>query len=319
MFKLIRHLIIPIVCCCLFAAAQAQTTASITGQVKSAAGQPLSDAAVTVQGTNAGAYTKNDGRFRISGLKPGKYTLIISMMGFTHQEQPIQLGNTELQLNIVLAEETQTRDGVTVTAKGQSRQLKESGFAVNAIDTRRFANSSADMNTILNRTTGVKVRESGGVGSDFHFSINGLSGRAIRYFIDGIPMEVMGSSMTLNNIPVNLAERVEIYKGVLPVSLGADALGGAVNLVTNQNVKNYLDASYSFGSFNTHRAAVTGQITGKKTGIVGRVSAFLNYSDNDYKMKAMEIYNDQKGSSNCGMSAASTTNTVLPCCRAKLA
>ncbi|WP_298707876.1 TonB-dependent receptor [Chitinophaga sp.] len=295
MFKLIRLFIIPLVCSFLTTAAVAQSTSAVSGQVKSATGQPLSDAAVTIQGTNAGAYTKNDGRFRIGSLRPGKYTLIVSMLGYTRQEQSIQLGNTELKIDIVLAEETQTRDGVTVIAKGQSRQLKESGFAVNAIDTRRFANSSADMNTILNRTTGVKVRESGGVGSDFHFSINGLSGRAVRYFIDGIPMEVMGSSMTLNNVPVNLAERVEIYKGVLPVSLGADALGGAVNLVTNQNIKNYLDASYSFGSFNTHRAAVTGQVTGKKTGIVGRVSAFLNYSDNDYKMKAMEIYNDQKG------------------------
>ncbi|WP_423737352.1 TonB-dependent receptor domain-containing protein [Chitinophaga caseinilytica] len=293
MFKLIRLFIIPIVCSCLALTARAQSTAAVTGQVKSPSGQPLSDAAVTIQGTHAGAYTKNDGRFRIPGLKPGTYTLIVNMLGFTRQELAIQLGNSDLQLDITLTEATQTREGVTVTGKGQSRQLKESGFAVNAIDTRRFANSSADMNTILNRTTGVKIRESGGTGSDFQFSINGLSGRAVRYFIDGIPLEVMGSAMTLNNIPVNLAERVEIYKGVLPVSLGADALGGAVNLVTNQNIKNYLDASYSFGSFNTHRAAVTGQVTGK-TGIVGRVSAFLNYSDNDYKMKAIELFNDEK-------------------------
>lgn len=294
MFKHIRLLIIPIVFCCITSAVLGQSTSAITGQVRSAAGQPLTDAAVTIQGTNTGAYTKKDGRFRIGGIKAGKYTLVVSMLGFYRHEQAVELGSTELTVEIVLNEETQTREGVTVTAKGQSRQLKESGFAVNAIDTRRFANSSSDINTILNRTTGVKVRESGGVGSDFHFSINGLSGKAIRYFIDGIPMEVMGSSMTLNNIPVNLAERVEIYKGVLPVSLGADALGGAVNLVTNQNIKNYLDASYSFGSFNTHRAAVTGQVTGK-SGIVGRVSAFLNYSDNDYKMKAMELYNEDKG------------------------
>ncbi|SEW43312.1 TonB-dependent receptor domain-containing protein [Chitinophaga arvensicola] len=185
--------------------------------------------------------------------------------------------------------------GATVTSKTHTRELKESGFAVNAIETKVYANTTADMNTVLNRTTGVKVREQGGVGSDFNFSINGLSGKAIRFFIDGIPMEVMGSSMTLNNIPVNLAERIEVYKGVLPVSLGADALGGAVNLVTNQQVKNYLDASYSFGSFNTHRAAITGQATHQKTGIITRLSAFYNYSDNNYKMKGIEIWDEKAG------------------------
>ena len=47
-----------------------------------------------------------------------------------------------------------------------------------------------------------------------------------------------------------MAERVEVYKGVLPVNLGADALGGAVNIVSRRDA-NYLDATYSFGSFNT--------------------------------------------------------------------
>lgn len=41
-----------------------------------------------------------------------------------------------------------------------------------------------------------------------------------------------------------MAERVEVYKGVLPVNLGADALGGAVNIVSRRDA-NYLDATYS--------------------------------------------------------------------------
>ena len=65
----------------------------------------------------------------------------------------------------------------------------------------------------------------------------------------------MGSAMALNNIPVNLADRLEVYKGVVPVQLGADAMGGAVNVVTNQKANNYLDLSHSYGSFNTNRSA----------------------------------------------------------------
>ncbi|QJB37284.1 TonB-dependent receptor [Chitinophaga oryzae] len=294
MRHLSNHFVFTVFFMLMAISANAQQTGAITGSVLSAAGQPLSDVAVTLKGTNKGAYTKKDGSYLVDQVPAGSYTIVASLLGYTRQEQAVTVtaGKT-ITFRFTLAEESLSREGVTVTGKSQSRQLKESGYAVNAIDTKRFANTTSDINSVLNRTTGVKVREQGGMGSEFNFSINGLSGRAVRFFIDGIPMEVMGSSMTLNNIPVNLAERVEIYKGVLPVSLGADALGGAVNLVTNQNIKNYLDASYSFGSFNTHRAAVTGQVTGK-SGIVARVSAFLNYSDNNYIMKAMELWDEDK-------------------------
>ncbi|RYE16642.1 MAG: hypothetical protein EOP51_25420, partial [Sphingobacteriales bacterium] len=82
----------------------------------------------------------------------------------------------------------------------------------------------------------------------------------------------------LNNIPVNLAERIEVYKGVVPVELGADALGGAVNIITDQHTRKYLDASVSYGSFNTSRAALSGRYTDAKTGLVFDFNGFNNYS-----------------------------------------
>lgn len=60
-----------------------------------------------------------------------------------------------------------------------------------------------------------------------------------------------------------MAERIEVYKGVVPISLGGDALGGAVNIVTKQNMRKYIDASYSIGSFNTHKASFSGRFANK--------------------------------------------------------
>ena len=71
-----------------------------------------------------------------------------------------------------------------------------------------------------------------------------------------------------------MAERVEVYKGVLPVNLGADALGGAVNIVSRRDA-NYLDATYSFGSFNTHKVSVNGAYTHLKTGFTVRANASI--------------------------------------------
>ncbi|RZM06295.1 MAG: TonB-dependent receptor, partial [Pedobacter sp.] len=80
-----------------------------------------------------------------------------------------------------------------------------------------------------------------------------------------------------------VAERVEVYKGVVPMWLGSDALGGAINIVTGNRHRNYVDASYSYGSFNTHRSVLNAAATSEK-GLTVQLSAFQNYSDNDYKI-----------------------------------
>src|SRR5690606_12555387 len=122
-----------------------------------------------------------------------------------------------------------------------------------------------------------------GVGSSFNFSLNGFSGNHVRFFLDGVPIDHLGSSFQINNMPINFADRVEVYKGVVPIWLGSDALGGAVNIITSQNAQNYLDVSYSYGSFNTHRSAINAGMT-TKTGWTFQLSAFQNYSDNNYQV-----------------------------------
>lgn len=172
---------------------------------------------------------------------------------------------------------------VTVVGHSATQLVNRQSYNVTAIDARKLHNSTLDLSHALDRVSGIRVRETGGVGSSFNFSLNGFSGNQVRFFLDGIPMDNFGSSFQINNIPINFAERVEVYKGVVPVWLGSDALGGAVNIVTGNRFRNYVDVSYSFGSFNTHRSAVNAVYTSKK-GFTIQVNAFQNYSDNDYKV-----------------------------------
>ena len=107
----------------------------------------------------------------------------------------------------------------------------------------------------------------------------------------------MGSSFGLNNIPVSFAKRIEVYKGVVPVGFGTDALGGVINIVTEKQPRRWFaDASYSYGSFNTHKSYVHfGQAL--KNGFTYEVNAFQNYSDNDYRVDA-PVKNFDTGSFN---------------------
>jgi len=282
----IKFLLVAVGCILSFSSYSQQGHASVSGVIKDSDGQPVPGAVVVLKNTHQGTQTSADGAYKLDNLAPGNYILLISSIGYTGDSVALTLReNQQLVYNSALASDHGGLDVVTVTGKTEQEKIKESGFSVNSIDVTRLANTTADLNQVLNRTSGVRVREQGGVGSDFNFSINGLSGKQVRVFVDGIPLDVFGSAMSLNNVPVNLAERIDVYKGVVPVNLGADAMGGAVNMITNQKIKRYLDASYSYGSFNTHRAAFTGQYTHEKTGIVLRSSFFYNYSDNNYMMR----------------------------------
>jgi len=268
----------------------AQSLLSISGKITSEDGVPLPGVSILIKGTSKGTVSNIDGSFSLTVDEAASYILSVSSVGYLSQSRTLVLkAGKDVNVNFALKSDSQNIDEVTVHGKTEVQQVRETGFNVNAIEVKRFANSNRDLNQVLNATSGIRIRESGGMGSDFNFSMNGLSGRQVKFFIDGIPMENFGGAMSLNNIPVNLAERIEVYKGVVPVELGADALGGAVNIVTAQNTRKYLDASYSYGSFNTHRASLNGSHSDDRTGFVINASGFYNYSDNNYLMKGVEI------------------------------
>ncbi|MCD7930525.1 MAG: TonB-dependent receptor plug domain-containing protein [Tannerellaceae bacterium] len=99
------------------------------------------------------------------------------------------------------------------------------------IDAKKLEFQSIQTTELLDRTAGVRIRQSGGMGSDVQYNINGLTGNSIRIFIDGIPVRNYGSSFSLSSIPPAMIERIEVYKGVVPAHLSEDALGGAINVI----------------------------------------------------------------------------------------
>lgn len=191
-------------------------------------------------------------------------------------------GQAEAQKNEV--HDSLSLHEVSIVGKSKARKMHEQAYAVSVVDLATKYQTASPLNKVLNTVTSVNIREDGGLGSNYSFSMNGFSGNQVKFFLDGIPMDNFGSSFNLATISANMADRIEVYKGVLPVSLASDALGGAVNIVSRTNV-NYLDATYSVGSFNTHRAAVNGVYT-SKSGFTLRANAFANYSDNDYEVWA---------------------------------
>lgn len=277
---------------CIRSAAQVPQ-AFLTGKVTDEKGDPLGFATIHSDRTPDGVFSAADGTYKLH-LRPGQHQVICTMVGYTRVIRTIHIGagqTLEMDFNLK-PDDKSNLDEVVVKAPSAIQQVRESAFNVVALDAKSQYNSTMDLGHLLGKASGVKIRESGGVGSDMNISINGFTGRNIKIFMDGVPMQGNSSSFQLNNIPVSLAERIEVYKGVVPVEFGSDALGGVINIVTNRTTNTFLDASYSYGSFNTHRTnVIVGHTTPK--GFSFQLNAYQNYSDNDYKIKSRLITNGQ--------------------------
>lgn len=273
-----------------FSEGLAQQLVTLSGKITLADGLPVAQATLAVEGTSYGTYSDDNGNYSL-GLPQGTYTVVASFIGYESQKKSVSLTGKKT-VDFVLREESVALNDVEVYGKSKSQQLREGTFAVSALDVKPVVNSLSNLNELVNRASGIKVRQEGGVGSDYDLSINGMSGNSVRYFIDGVPLETKGSEVSLANLPVNIIDHIEMYKGVVPAYLGADALGGAINIVTKKEKKNYLDMSYGIGSFYTHKADLNAQFVFPKSGIIVRPTVGVNYSKNDYMMKGVEVWDE---------------------------
>lgn len=268
----------------------------VSGRILSTEKETVDFATVYLKGTSYGGTTNHEGLYHLKA-PAGNYTLIVSAVGYRTVEMPVKLAaGGRVKQNLTITPETQLLDEVTIVSTGVSR-IKRSAFNAVAVDTKELQNTTKNLSDALTKAPGMKLREAGGVGSDMQLMLDGFSGKHVKVFIDGVPQEGVGSSFGLNNIPVSFADRIEVYKGVVPVGFGTDAIGGVINIVTGKKPRRwFLDASYSYGSFNTHKSYVNlGQTF--KNGFTYEINAFQNYSDNDYHVDA-PVKNFETGSFN---------------------
>lgn len=262
------------------ASSEESTYGTIYGNVASADGDAIDYASVYLKGTPSSCITDERGAYRLQ-VPPGKYTVVFSSVGFEKQEHLTEIvPGQESRLNVKLASVSRLAE-VTVVGNPVNK-IKNSAYNAVTISTQDLSNTTKTLGDALQKAPGLKIRENGGVGSDMAVTMDGFSGKHIKVFIDGAPQEGVGSSFGLNNIPVNFAERIEVYRGVVPVGFGTDAIGGIINIVTPKRLRKwFVDASYSYGSFNTHKSYINfGQTL--RNGFKYEVNAFQNYSDNDY-------------------------------------
>ncbi|KGK30929.1 TonB-dependent receptor domain-containing protein [Cellulophaga sp. E6(2014)] len=264
-------------------------TGELSGVIILEDNTPVINAHIKVIGTTHSAVTDFDGSYFIENLKYGTYNLLISTIEAHKKTISITIAQEKTSITTTVSRKTNELSEVVVNGQSKETKLETAGYAVNVVKTEEASIRNIQTNELLNTTVGVKIRQNGGLGSDVTYSLNGLSGSSIRIFINGIPSSTYGSSFNLNSIPPSMIKNIEVYKGVVPGHLADDALGGAINIVLHDKIKNHLNASVSYGSFNTLQTSVNGVYRFDKTGFTVKGSLFHNYSDNDYKVSGRSV------------------------------
>ena len=260
----------------------AQNTAELSGKITDKATQkPLIGADIYLKELKKGANADAQGNYYLKGIPEGNYTIIGSYLGYQSFSKKIYLKGQE-RLDIILKEQAEEISGVTVSGKSIAHQKKEESMPVTVIDMSNMRGTVSNVQDILAKTVGVTLRTSGGVGSSSRISVRGLEGKRIGFFIDELPMSEQTDYLDINDIPIDMIDRIEIYKGVVPARFGGSSLGGAINIVIREYPDKYADLSYGYESFNTHKAQGVFKRNLKARGLVFGIGGGYTTSDNNY-------------------------------------
>lgn len=256
----------------------------LNGVITDTTGEVLLGATIMLKDKNLGASSNEKGEYSLE-LPNGKHTIIFSYIGYQNESRSIIANGKPIKLNVKLTQTTEALNEVVIMAKSEEREKREQAMPVAVIDIKDVSGTVNNVNDLLAKTMGMTMRVSGGTGSATRMSVRGLEGNRIGYFIDGIPMNNNSDYVDLNDIPVDMIKRIEIYKGIVPAKFGGNTMGGAVNIVIKEYPPTHIDLSYSLASYNTHRASAILKKNNKEKGYEYGIGGIYTYADNDYRME----------------------------------
>ena len=236
-----------------------------------------------------GTTTNKKGVAKLNTPAHQKLVLRVSYVGYQTITDTITAN--EKCHTLKLRPESTELANVVVFGKTKAQVIRESPEAVSVINAKELQGRSVSLETILNKTIGLKVGQTGGLGSSSRIIVHGLEGNRIQILWDGIPMNTSDGAFSLDEIPIDIIERIEIYKSIIPARFGCDGLGGAVNIVTKEFSTDYLDASYELGSYQTHKGSVFSRKNFPKSGILLGAGGYYTSAKNDYSFRVPEREN----------------------------
>lgn len=228
------------------ASTYAQTVASVTGRVTDRQGAGVPGATVTLYARERPAesiqtVTDGTGAYRFERLAPGEYLVAAEASGFARSAaQHVRVesgGGPTLDISLEVAG---VREEVVVTASGTPQAVDEVSKAITVLDQREIdERDEFSIPEALRTVPGLRVRQLGGPGTLVSIRSRGLRNQDTAVLVDGQrlrdPASPQGdASALMGNLVVTDVSRVEVLRGSGSSLYGSNAIGGVINIVSNE-------------------------------------------------------------------------------------
>ena len=215
-----------------------RSTGTIHGIVTSkSTNEPVIGANVLLLGTVLGSATDTDGRFEIRFVPEGTYTLMVTAIGYKKEEQEISVRAEEtIELKYEMEETVLMLDGVAVTASRSQQSLDDIPMSLSLIPaTDIMRRNIVSVDQALRYVPGVNALERGQISIRGSSGFNMGMGSRVLVLLNGNPMMSTDNwDVNWYAVPISNIRQIEVLKGAGSALYGSSAMGGVVNIITEE-------------------------------------------------------------------------------------
>lgn len=234
MFSSVRRVSVVLVCLLVVGAHPAFAQGGLSGRVtRAGSGDPMDGAAVVVEELRRETRTGTDGTYRFEGLAPGEYHVSVRAEGYSSRRTEVTVAAAGATLDLEVDLDLHFAEVVSVSPnpRAQFESFQPTSVLSNEDLARQLQET---LGATLQNQPGVAMRSLGP--GPARPVIRGLDGDRVLVLQDGQRMGDLSSQSGDHGVPVNpaSAQRIEVVRGPATLLYGANAIGGLVNIVTDQ-------------------------------------------------------------------------------------
>ncbi|RKZ17457.1 hypothetical protein DRQ53_03465 [bacterium] len=125
-----------------------------------------------------------------------------------------------------------------------ARRLDRQTGVASVLEAEQWAGQGLDAAELLGRAAGLSVSSTGGLGATASVSLRGSSSGQVPVYLDGVLLNRPDAAgVNVGALNLQSLERIEIYRGAAPLTLGGASLGGAIHLHSGDGAGTVLGAA----------------------------------------------------------------------------
>ncbi len=238
----------------------------ITGMIKDEFGSPMFGVNIYLKDTYDGASSDLNGKFAFKTEESGQQTIVASFIGYKTYEALLEISQNKIDLTIVLQEEINKIDGVTISAGAFEASDKKKSVVLKTFDIVTTAGATADITGVMNTLPGTQT-----VGEEGRLFVRGGAGHEAKTFINGL-LVAEPYGLTPNNIPSRFRFSPFLFKGAFFSTGGYSAeYGQALSSVLQLNTYDIPARSQTDISIMTVGADISQTMKKNNTSLYGQI------------------------------------------------